>query len=192
MKGTSATRSNPLYFKHTHSTIAPKGISITTVKIISDKIIIFEGTDFTDIEDIPTSMTAKCNSFWILDNSNINTRYNDKWVAQGLLEGTLRAVCDGSYKPTLTDKGITAAWIMEDNKSTSSITGTIATSGITSDPYRGELIGIYAILSAISYIEKYNHHFTLGSIKVGCDNEKAGWISGKSNPMVLSTSEHLI
>ena len=158
-------RSNPIYFQHAHIIVAPTGISLTTVNIISDRIIIFEGTDYTDIDDIPTSMTVKCNSFWVLDNSTINARYNDEWVVQGLLEGTLRAVCDGSYKPKLTDKGITAAWIMEDNKSTSSITGNIATSGITSDPYRGELLGIFAILSAISYIEKYNHHFTLGSIK---------------------------
>ena len=121
---------------------------------------------------------------------NINDRYTDPWVAEGLLKGDLRAVCDGSYKPKLTDKGITAAWIIEDDKSTSNIAGTVATSGITSDPYRGELLGIYALLSAISFIEKYNRHFTTGSINIGCDNEKAGWISGKSNPSVSSTSKH--
>ena len=30
----------------------------------------------------------------------------------------------------------------------------------------------------------------MGSINIGCDNEKAGWISGKSNPTVSSTSKH--
>ena len=135
-------------------------------------------------------MATKCNSFWILDNSNINSRYNESWVGRGLLEGTLRAVCDGSYKPKLNDKFITAAWIIEDDKSTSNISGTVATSGIISDSYRGELLGIYAILSIISYIEKYNHHFAIGNIKIECDNEKAGWISDKSNPTVSSTSKH--
>ena len=144
VKGASATRLSPIYFQQAHSAVVPTGISLTTVEIISDRIIIFEGTDYTDIDEIPSSITVKCDSFWVLDNSTINTRCNDEWVAQGLLEGTLRAVCDGSYKPKLN----------EDDKSTSNITGTISTSGITSDPYRGELLGISAILSAISYIER--------------------------------------
>ena len=86
-------------------------------------------------------------------NSNISEKYTETWLAQGIREGNLRAVCDGSYKPKLTEKGITAAWIIEDEKSANNIIGTVATSGITSDPYRGEILGIYAILSAISYIE---------------------------------------
>ena len=58
-----------------------------------------------------------------------------------------RAVCDGSYKPKLNDKGITVAWIIEDDKSTSNTSGTVATSGVTSDSYRGDLLGTYTILS---------------------------------------------
>ena len=106
--------------------------------------------------------------------SNISEKYTETWLAQGLLEGNIRVVCGGSFKPKLTEKGITLTWIIEDEKTTSNIIGTVATSGITSDPYRGELLGIYAILSAISYIEKYNRHFITGSINIGCDNEKEG------------------
>ena len=106
------------------------------------------------------------------------------WVIDGLTNGTLRAVCDGSYKPKLNVKGITTAWILENKLSTHNIRGTVGTCGITSDAYRGELLGIYATLSAISYIERYDSHFTAGSIKIGCDNEAAGWISGISNPTV--------
>ena len=190
VRGQSATRSNPIYFKDNHVTRSPIGLSLTTVKIICDRAIIFEGTDYTDRNEIPRSMANRCNTFWILKNSNISEKYTETWLVQGIREGNLRAVCDGSYKPKLTEKGITAAWIIEDEKSANNIIGTVATSGITSDPYRGELLGIYAILSAISYIEKYNHHFTMGSIKIGCDNEKAGWISGKSNPTMSSTSKH--
>ena len=74
--------------------------------------------------------------------------------------------------------------------STHNIRGTVGTCGITSDAYCGELLGIYATLSAISYIERYNSHFTAGSIKIGCDNEAAGWISGISNPTVAASSKH--
>ena len=188
--GKSATRFNPIYTQDINVIADPTNISLTTVKVISNRTIVFEGTDFTDKDVIPNLMAVKCNSFWILDNSNIKDRYNESWVVAGLLKGNLRAVCDGSYKPKLTEKGTTAGWIIENNTSTSNITGTVATRGITADAYRGELLGIYAILSTISYIEKYNRHFTTGSINIGCDNEKAGWISGKSNPMVSSTSKH--
>ena len=119
-------------------------------------------------------MVSKCNYFWILDNSNINNRYNEAWIARDLLEGTLRTIYDGSYKPKLNDKGITTTWIIEDDKSRNNILGTVATSGITSDTYKCELLGTYAILSVISYVEKYNHHLTVGNIKVECNNEETG------------------
>ena len=71
IRGRSATRSNPIYFQETNVTTAPTGISLTTVTVISNRIIIFEGTDYTDHNDIPKSMAIKCDTFWILDNSNI-------------------------------------------------------------------------------------------------------------------------
>ena len=71
------------------------------------------------------------------------------------------------------------------------ILGEVATSGISADPYRGELLGIYAILSVISYIEQFNRNFTSGKFKVGCDNEKTGWISGLSHPTVAFQTKHL-
>ena len=148
-------------------------MSLTTVKPTSDRIVIFEGTDYTNTNNIPKCMAAKCNSFWVLDHSNMKYRHTNSWVGKGLLNGNLRSLCDGCYKPKLTDIGITAAWIIEDDKSTGNIVGTVATSSITSDLYRGELLGIHAILSAISYIKKYNHNFSTGSITIGCDNEKA-------------------
>ena len=114
-RGRSATRSNPIYFQDTIVTTAPNGVSLTTVIVISNTVIVFEGTDYTDYQDIPESMAVKCDSFWVLDNSNIKDQYTGNWVAEGLLKGNLRAVCDGSYKPKLTDKGTTAAWIIEDN-----------------------------------------------------------------------------
>ena len=46
------------------------------------------------------------------------------------------------------------------------ITGTAATSGITADPYRAELLGIYMLLSAISFVEQHNAGFTNGYKKL--------------------------
>ena len=98
--------------------------------------MIFEGTDCTDIDDISLSIAVKCDSLWVLVNNKINARCNDKWVAQGLLEGTIRTVCDGSCKPKLNDKVIAAAWTIEETKSTRNITVTIPNSSITSDTCR--------------------------------------------------------
>ena len=67
--GRSATHSNPIYYQDTNVTADPTGISLTTVKVISNRIIVFKGTDFTDKNDIPNSMAVKYNSFWILNNS---------------------------------------------------------------------------------------------------------------------------
>lgn len=165
--GRSATRPNPVYFYDSSTETAPTGLSLATVNIISDTVVIYEGTDHTDYASIPPTMITPCDSFWILKKSNINTNYNIPWVIDGLTNGTLRAVCDGSYKPKLNEKGITTAWILENKLSTHNIRGTLGTCGITSDAYRGELLGIYATLSAIIYIERYNSHFTAGSIKIG-------------------------
>ena len=107
--GRSVVRSNPINFQDVNVTTAPTCISLTTVKVISNRIIIFKGTDCTDKNDILKSMAARCNSFWVLDKSNIKDKYTNPWVAEGLLNGNLRTVCDGCYKPKLTDKGITAA-----------------------------------------------------------------------------------
>ena len=47
----------------------------------------------------------------ILDpsNCNLNVNFNLPWVIDGLKHGTLRAVCDESYKPKLNEKSITTA-----------------------------------------------------------------------------------
>ena len=109
IKDISATRSNPIYFQDTQMSTAPIGLSLTTVKVISDRIIVFKGIDYTNRNTIPEIMVAKCNSFWILDHSNIKDRCCYTWVIDGLYNGNLRVVCDGSYEPELTDKDIAAA-----------------------------------------------------------------------------------
>ena len=152
--------------------------------------MVFEGTDYTDVDTIPPSIAITCDSYWTLDASNTKHKYCLPWVAEGLRDGNLLAVCDGSYKPKLQPNGSTASWVIENSTSTDSIFGSIATSGITADAYRGELLGIYALLSAISYIERYNNDFTIGSLRIGCDNQQAGRISNILDTTVSSSVKH--
>ena len=186
----SATCTNPIYPLRETTSTAPKLMALTSVLVISEGMVMFEGTDYTDITTIPPTIAVSCNSFWILDNSNITEKYRAPWVTNELCLGTLIAVCDGSYKPNLAPNGITAAWVIENSLSTDKILGSTATSGITADPYRGELLGIYALLSAITYIERYNSNFTSGILRIACDNEGAGRISNILDPTVAATAKH--
>ena len=52
-------------------------------------------------------------SFWTLTNSNIKEQSTARWIREGLVKCTLNAVCDGSYQPKLTTKGISTGWIIE-------------------------------------------------------------------------------
>ena len=181
-RGRAATRTNLVYFKSDPQVLPSTALSHATVIILSETSLILEGTDYTDVSSLPKTTPFQCDSFWCLDASNIKDEYNKEWISTDLRHGTILAVCDGSYKPRLTPHGITAAFVLESQNKVGQIFGTVATSGITSDAYRGELLGIYAILSAVGYIERYNHQFTTGILQVGCDNEKAGWISGLTPP----------
>ena len=67
-----------------------------------------------------------------------------------------------------------ATWVIESTTTKDQITRKVATSGITVDAYRGKLLGIYAILSPLSYIEHYNNNFTAGHLHIVCDNLRAG------------------
>ena len=189
-RGRAATRTNPIYLRRSTTTTVPLFMAFTTVLVISEGLVLFEGTDYTDILTLPRTLALNCDAYWILDNSNIKSKYRAPWVTEELSRGTLLAVCDGSYKPNLAPNGITAAWVIENSSSTDKILGSVATSGVTADPYRGELLGIYALLSAISYIERYNNNFTSGTLRIACDNEGAGRVSNILDPTVAVTAKH--
>ena len=80
---------------------------MATVNIVSDTAVVYKGTDYTDITVVPLTIVALCGFFWILKKSTINTNYNLQWITDGLRNGNLRAVCDGSYKPKLNEKDMT-------------------------------------------------------------------------------------
>ena len=49
----STTRSSTIYLLDTLHSIAPTGISLATVQPINDRLVIFEGIGYTDIDTIP-------------------------------------------------------------------------------------------------------------------------------------------
>ena len=190
-KSRAATRTNPIYIKSTQQTSPTGPLAFTTVDIINENVIRFEGTDHTDTSLLPLCYSYPCDSYWVLKSSNIHQIFNEKWIADDLRSGSLLAICDGSYKPNLYSNGVTAAFVIESINGHTPISGTVAISGISADPYRGELLGIYTTLSAISFIERYNSHFTDGKIRIGCDNEMAGWVSGSTSSTIPAQSKHL-
>ena len=109
---------------------------------------------------------------------------------EGLRDGKLFAVCDGSYKPKLQANGTTAAWVIENSTSADSMFGKVATIGITADAYRGKLLGIFALISAVSYIESYNDDFSIGHLRIVYDNQQAGRILSILDPAVASAVKH--
>ena len=150
-----------------------RSLSHTKVFIIDADVILFEGSDYNSVDNLSPTIPMHCDSYWTLRHSNIKALYNQLWFTDSLYGGTLKTVCDGSFKSKLTTHGIIAAFFIEGIDHTSQILGTVATSGITSDPYRGELLVICATLSTVNYTEHYNQHFTTGRLRIGCDNEKA-------------------
>lgn len=180
------------YFFKCKEQVTPQGaLSYTTVKLYGDDFVLFQGSDSSAILTLPPSISDTPDSFWCLSHSNVQSVGLESWVAQGLSNGTLKGVCDGSFKPTLDCHGISAAFIIEGRSATEQLKGFVTTKGVTADPYRGELLGIYAMLSSIRYIELHNPRFTSGKLSIGCDNEKAGWISGISRPTVSQSSRHM-
>lgn len=108
-RGRSATRTNPIYLLRETTSTDSKLMALTSVLVISEGMVMFEGTDYTDITTIPPTIAVSCDSFWILENSNTMKKYIVPWVTNELRLGTLIAVCDGSYKPNLAPNGITSA-----------------------------------------------------------------------------------
>ena len=91
---------------------------------------------------------------WILlQNSNLLDITNLETFAIALQNDKCMAVCDGSFNPTLDSHLVSAGWVMEIGDTRQKVQSWAATKGISADPYRGELLGIYTIMLAIKYIE---------------------------------------
>ena len=150
----SATCSSTIYLMDILHSVAPTGIFLTMVQPINDRLVGFKGTDYTDIDTIPPLIALNCDAYWILYDSTIKEKYCTPWVAEGLRDENSFAICDVSYKPKLQANSTTVAWVIENSTSADNMFGKVATIGIRTDLYRGILLGIYTLLSAVSYIER--------------------------------------
>ena len=186
----SSTRSCSYYTRGRLISVPSPEAVPTTVREINENTIILEGYDVIITDTITTASSQSTNEYWILNNSNGLTSVQSPWLLQGLIHGTLLAVCDGSYKPKLSPNLIAAAWRIE-ARCGGNLTGTSAVMGHAADAYRAELLGIYGLLSLISYIESSNEQYQKGTLRIGCDNDMAGWMSGQYNARPSTSSSHL-
>jgi hypothetical protein len=91
-------------------------------------------------------------------------------IVTALTNGTLQAICDGSYFPH--NNGIsTSAWVITDGKAR--ITGCNITPGDSDvqNAYRAELAGVYALITMGNLISQY--YGVSGSATIACDNNTA-------------------
>ena len=152
-----------------------------TVSAITETSVRLESASTSFPPIAPSIPTIQRKHKWIFSHSTNEHATREAWFARGLSQGTLLAVCDGSYKPYTYKHGCSAGWILEDATRQHSIKGTAAIAGTKADAYRGELLGIYGILMTIWNFELRHPAYSKGSLRVGCDNEKAGLQSGYIN-----------
>ena len=69
------TRSSPIYLLDTLHSASPTRISLAKVRPINDRLVDFEGTDYTDIDTIPPSIDLNYDSYWSLDDITIKETY---------------------------------------------------------------------------------------------------------------------
>ena len=85
---------------------------------------------------------------------------------------------------------MSTSWIIESEDKQHSISGTCCIEEEGADAYR-ELLGIYTILNAIYFIEQSTNQPIKGRIKIGCDNEQAGYKSMMDDTKVSITHKHM-
>ena len=192
IKSMNATRNNMLYITSSGIVPCPEKVIYTTVTVLSPTLIRFEGniTSQTINALSPTTAVPE-HSFWMLKESNIIEHSTLKWVKEGLYKETLRAVCDGSFQPKLSTKGISTSWIVETNDQRYNMWGTCCTESTKGDAYRAELLGIYCLLNVVYFIEKSFPEYKKGKLRIGCDNEKAGYKSMEKDVKVSSNHKHM-
>ena len=188
----NATRSNQLFITSGGIVPRPKTLHYTTVTVLSPTLVRFEGY-CTNLHHGPLSPSFRqaTHSFWILENSNITQHAHSAWIYQGLLQGNLRAVCDGSFQPHLISNGMSTSWVIESTDQQHRIEGYCCIADDAADAYRAELLGIYAIINAVYFIEESCAQQFQGILNIGCDNEKAGHKSMIDDPKVSITHKHM-
>ena len=160
-RSTNAIRNNPTYITSGGVIPLTSNPIHTTVTVLSPTLVKFEGIVNENLihnipspdNNLPSPIVKNKHIFWMLTQSNITSHAESKWIKDGLTKGDLRAVCDGSFKPKLTKKGISASWVIESDDQKNQMTGICCTENKKGDAYRAELLGIYTLLNAIYFIE---------------------------------------
>ena len=170
-----ATRTNAIYVTLGALINDAPELEFTTMIELTASSVQFEGTSPCNWDTVrPLSVLTPTHHFWVLTNSDIATHSRNLWLLNGLQNGTLLAVCDGSYQPDLIGDGMSASWVIESQCRRHQTKGSSCIANKYADPYRGELLGIYMILSAIYFIEMNNAPLGNTSLRIGCDNENQG------------------
>ena len=124
---------------------------------------------------------------WIWKHLSIEN--NGEWLAYALYHGTAILVCDRSFQSRLTTTKGTAAWVIKCTDTGNKAIGTALTPTEVANAYRSELLGLYAALAAVLAVTTL-HKVTTGSLSVGCDNEKALYLSSLLNLKVPAKLQH--
>ena len=114
---------------------------------------------------------------------------SDTWLSTALRNGTAVLICDGSYQPQLSETLGGAAWIIECMSTGRQIRGVLPSTTRTANAYRSELVGLYGSLAFILAVCTVAN-IDSGSLKVGCDNEKALFLTSKKSQHVPQTKKH--
>ena len=105
---------------------------------------------------------------WMFDHSDFPDE--GRLVAEGVKNGTVLAISDGSYMPNLSRTHAMAAWILECQVTKVQCRGVLQVPGMERDvnAHRAEMLGGLAIRKAISLLER-RWGILQGSVTCGLD-----------------------
>ena len=95
-----------------------------------------------------------------------------EWVVEGLKEGSLVCVTDGSYFKKKAPNVCSAGWIIADRRTKRQIGGTLVEISPSADSYRGEMLGMLAIRLFLLAVEEFYSAVTTSN-DICCDNKGA-------------------
>ena len=190
-RNASATRTAQIFTALEVLDSKPIHTEYATISRREDRSIIFEGSMPFCAGSIGSIIRQEPWDWTLLQNSNLLDITNLETFAIALRNDKCMAVCDGSFNPTLDSHLVSAGWVIEIGDTRQKVQGWAATKGISADPYRGELLGIYTIMLAIKYIEFNTDMEMQGTIDIYCDNEKAVYMSGTGKGKVNAHRKHM-
>ena len=145
----------------------------TTVRILNEKAVIYEGSCEKVERKKPPEDTIK-EFLMKYDESNMFNNMdipeNNINLAKDLANGTLIGIADGSFFAKRNNKLAAAAWIIEGIQSSDQCKGACLAPKGKAGSYRAELTGLYCILCVTLATCKV-HQISQGCIYIGCDND---------------------